>query len=1158
MKKSLLLIASLLMSSVSAFAQWTKPEPKTEAMATDGSYQYLYNVEAAGFFIGMNEWGTRASVSSTKGYKVKIQPVFEDEEKTVPLGTYAITDSCETKSAWFDTDCQTFDGVWVDGTGRGGADMWRFTALGNNLYEFTNDNVVGKLGMAKLFDGLPNDRLFMLSPENEALVNNDESLRYEGACTTWTFVSEAEYVSIVPKIAAYAAAMNLKEKIDAAKEKYNGIDLSAAEAVYNNTANNDSVLNAALPLIDEAIVAYQKNVASVANPADMTDVIPNHNFDEGKDGWTTTTGAQNTGTATNRTNQNDYPGTPMTGQFWENWDPNAFAGKLYTTLNNLPAGVYKMTIDAFANGGSNTWVYANNDSVRTGGVNTLGETNIPISDKPATYTLFTLVGEDGKLEMGLTQPTKEANWVGLDNATLTYYGAALDAYQLWFKNLRNAVIADMNALVTPETKYNKSQKEAFEAALKAGDNATTVEEMLASAEVLTSVAQETMASIKAYNAYIAKRSEVDEYIASHDLNGDAAGILADYIMEDAIEPDETYPNGNYGYIMDNCQLSTEEVTSETAFLAQIFLDAINGSLQPGQVADFLVNASFKDGFDGWVKPGAGSRGGLDIFPSVEVYDNTVDISQVVTGVPNGVYSLSCNAFYRPGGNGSYDGSEESPVVLYMNEFETPVQNIVKDAMPADKAEDLVNCYISQDVVPEGMSVLPGTPNSLGDYEVMVDGVSVGWVPNSMTGASIAFKADRYNQKVYGIVTDGTMKIGLTSKGQKAHWVLWSNFVLTYEGMSMDAMNALGQVYVENAQATLEASQDGMSQPAIDALNNAINAVDEADEAEAKYDAIIALNKEVAAAHDNVKAVEAFNNAKDAMDAAADEYFETATAEAQAAYNGMQDMNYEELTTEQLKAQTDKMNEVAGKLRVPDYAGASDDNAIDFTQIIVNPNFDSDASGWSGDGAAHNAEVGDAEFYNKNFNFYQELYGLPAGTYELKVQGYYRQGNAEPDYKNYTGTPVYNAKLFANNDSIGLIQPSSAAVESRTAITDYAKCGAGTDGDLYIPNTMTTGGQAFAQGLYWNSLIFSFDGKGSIKIGLDKKETISGDWTLFDNFQLFYYGTDSKKDTGIKDAENSKASIVSIYNAAGQKTLKLTKGINIVKMSDNSVQKVLVK
>lgn len=78
MRKSLLVLATLCMSA-SGFAQtWTKPALSTADNAgftLKGDEQvsdtlYLYNVEAGGFLMGANDWGTRASVSATTGTRL--------------------------------------------------------------------------------------------------------------------------------------------------------------------------------------------------------------------------------------------------------------------------------------------------------------------------------------------------------------------------------------------------------------------------------------------------------------------------------------------------------------------------------------------------------------------------------------------------------------------------------------------------------------------------------------------------------------------------------------------------------------------------------------------------------------------------------------------------------------------------------------------------------------------------------------------------------------------------------------------------------------------------------------------------------------------------------------------------------------------------------
>ena len=78
MNKFALFVASLLMS-VTSFAQWTKPAAPAVAPLSTNQSCYLYNKDADGFYVGANDYGTRASVSQTSGYEVKIEQGTESD-----------------------------------------------------------------------------------------------------------------------------------------------------------------------------------------------------------------------------------------------------------------------------------------------------------------------------------------------------------------------------------------------------------------------------------------------------------------------------------------------------------------------------------------------------------------------------------------------------------------------------------------------------------------------------------------------------------------------------------------------------------------------------------------------------------------------------------------------------------------------------------------------------------------------------------------------------------------------------------------------------------------------------------------------------------------------------------------------------------------------
>jgi len=158
----------------------------------------------------------------------------------------------------------------------------------------------------------------------------------------------------------------------------------------------------------EKLAANAEKVAgaSLENPVDAPFVV-NGTFDENVNGWTCTGGFQNKAKASNQEGAFTVP-------FFENWDPNAKVNKMYQVIECIPNGVYKLNIAAFVNHladpNNSQFVFANADSTFL----TAGE--------PTMYEVYTKV-EDNTLEIGLEQIEAIANWMGIDNVTLTYYGA---------------------------------------------------------------------------------------------------------------------------------------------------------------------------------------------------------------------------------------------------------------------------------------------------------------------------------------------------------------------------------------------------------------------------------------------------------------------------------------------------------------------------------------------------------------------------------------------------------------------------------------------------------------------------------------------------------------------------------------------------------------
>lgn len=171
-----------------------------------------------------------------------------------------------------------------------------------------------------------------------------------------------------------------------------------------------SVITAQLAAIKQAGIDYITGLApaDTTNDFDVTFLITNPNFDSNTNGWTTNTGAQNVGTATN----NPFPNPPM----WENWKGSGFTGKMSQTITGLPAGKYEFAMYAFVNNldTENQYIYANDSKA-----------NITQTE-PKQYVVTDVVVLDGTLEIGLALTSTTANWVQIDQATLKYVGPFAD------------------------------------------------------------------------------------------------------------------------------------------------------------------------------------------------------------------------------------------------------------------------------------------------------------------------------------------------------------------------------------------------------------------------------------------------------------------------------------------------------------------------------------------------------------------------------------------------------------------------------------------------------------------------------------------------------------------------------------------------------------
>lgn len=1187
MKKIFTLIIMSFAGMTMFAATWEKPAiTESQYLAlTPGDTAYFFNVDSKLFLTEGNEYNTHASVGET-GLLMCFTPYVGEEEGAVWDGkTYLLNDSSVTKASWKQMFIDNENGhIYVDHNTQANY-FWEIEPNGktfrfygadlnpdfNHKDELTANCYVGHAtAYLNTISNVQTGTGVLWDDPNSADYNTEGSGKLY---VDWTCISVADYDAYQAKLLAYNAATALAAVIDKAKAA--GVSTAAAEAVYNNTNSTAEQLNAAAEQLEKDIMEAEAGKASPNNPVDMSQLIVNHDFSGGDctTGWS--------GTAFGR------GGTVADGAEMFSMNFNA-----YQEIKNAFPGIYRVKVQGYYRAGSasadynsfvkndfgtrNTKFYAVNgdstevsvgivhlasgaeDSNLSGADEVQCTEGLYVSNSMAAgdyhfntldkYHNFILceVTETGYLRIGVRKDTLIGDdWSLFDNFGLEFYGNSLDSYKYWL----NEVLAALPSFDDAEY-YTRAQEEEYSEKLAQAKSASDKEAIKAIIPEIQAAANLLLENINAYQAYVDYATYCQEYLEEHsDLAGDEVDDLTDYFV--------LY----YNDILDECAMTTEEITAEKEKLEQMLADAIKYGLSEGSdCTDMLVNASFADGYNGWNNNGHEIKiGGLSSFPVVETYQNVVDIYQDVTDVPNGLYSITANAFFRPAGNGSYDGTEEVPVDLYMGVFSTPIMHICQDALPESQAEDKVNCYIDP---------VNGTASTAWPYDYNVSGY--GLVPNSVDGASYAFLSGRYVQTVYGLVTDGTMRIGLTSHNKTIEWALWANFKLTYMGKNAEAILSVLPTLVEQLSAFIDANADqivdGTEAEYMTILMNAEEAIASEDE-DALWQSLIDVNTALSSAKDAVSLYEEYMAAVENLYATSETY----NNPSEDAINAFDEVTskFEEVdenyTVDELSSLIDEINKVIGMFKLPaDYKEASPTNPIDFTGLIVNPNFDGmDYSGWAGSGFGSGGDVDEcAERYNMTYDTYQDIAGLPAGVYEVRCKGFYRAGSATNDYKLVTEDAEARkaAKLYAKSDKndveVSIVNPSSQPCDDQNAHTGtQAECATG----LWIPNTMVSANSYFLDGYYDNSLTVTVGEAGKLRIGVRKSVSIDSDWSIFDTFQLIYYGPD-----GVSVENLSAAPVVSseFYSANGIRLAAPVQGVNIVKMrlADGTVrvQKVLVR
>ena len=179
----------------------------------------------------------------------------------------------------------------------------------------------------------------------------------------------------------------------------------------------------------------------------------------------------------------------------------------------------------------------------------------------------------------------------------------------------------------------------------------------------------------------------------------------------------------------------------------------------------------------------------------------------------------------------------------------------------------------------------------------------------------------------------------------------------------------------------------------------------------------------------------------------------------------------------------------------------------------------------GDGIVHGNRA--VECWKKTkFSLTKTITGLPNGTYEFKLQGFYRDGSeTQIGAKRDAGEEVIRATFFLNDVS----RPFKSILESGVTEEDLDSY-AVSQGGVYIPgnsvpgNALDRASNCFFRGGYWNEPVKVVVSDGTLTIGMQKIGGGDDDWLVFDSFTLTYLGNEI-------DIDEVKANLQTALNEA---------------------------
>lgn len=1191
-----LLYSAMLVAAVSANeakAQVTAPDaPVPVQLNLDGKDTvYVYNVAAKLWLNAGNAWGTQTSLCA-KGMKVLFVP---NKSNGVPNNTYSLYNNSTsewTRRVFYNGKDDNGGTSYVD-FASGSVNKCNWEVYLNNekktfelqadTIEFKSETTCTRAGWNK------NDpKKINQSGEKDATdeifrpILDMKSANKADYGVEWMAVSQEGYDCYLYRKDEMMDIIN--KAIEA------GINVGNAVMVYNDENSTLAQLKEAAQYVKDMTRNHAMESASSSNVIDITEYIPNADCnsatgwdivcpDADKDGNKGSGGHGFTWRHGSGSYTADEDGT-VCESFIERWvhrdskygstnssesdvnNGHLSNSSLSQTLKNLPKGGYQIT--AYVNA-CQQGKQAADASYRVDGVYFYAiaggkEKSIKVATaagKPQKVTLSVIVDGDtdlSELTFGMKTENTTANWVFLDDVEVKYFGS--DAMVMAVK------AAQDEAYTSSTTVDGYSCNQGYI------DDVDNLYDDISNLDPTTATQEEVDELMTKFRAAVA---EADKNVALYEKLGSLETditLLVDNDKYDYADLKAAYTDCGIGVgysdLFGSYDLNNEEVSAYIERLQSLIASTRKSAIKVGEecTEDVLQNSSFETN-TGWNNTGVTIN---TTYKNAESYQGTFNLYQDLTELPEGVYEITVQAMQRVDNN---DNASQ----LYPNDVDEMTAYLYGNDITAKFASPYSYGMAEQKV-------------TSGNADYAFNGK---YIPNSMEGfaAACAESKEAYLTKVYALVTDGNLRVGVKEEarpaGHSGDWAIFDNFKITYLGDDAKALQTSVTPLLDQANALLAAKmyegKKSSLQKVVDAVNTTLNMDNIKALALEIKNALAAIDayKPLASAIENVKARYESNETTATTSAEAKAIYNASLKTAEDAYNNGT------VAEENIEAAIKDLNKGYTQYFIYDVVAAAENGAsVDISKVINNYDFGTmDKTGWTikvtqnaAGGFQKDNNVKAVEFYdNKGFDLYQELVGMPAGTYKLSARAYYRlrSGGNIDDAVNafvyYANSKETDAEPVAKADvkSIyaGAITQDELSLVNLTS-TDGMSAYNGT---YYVPNNMTTGQRFLTSdeiGPKYDSeeITFDYDGTSPFYIGVANTNTKQGnDWAFVKSFKLSYV----KGTTGVENINGEKAGDVvstKIYDINGVQYNSLKPGVNIVKsvMSDGSVKvrKVVVK